>query len=470
MKQLIHLFTYSPIPYIITTMDNELTVRIESLSNLGYGIARADGVVIFVEGACPGDLAKIKIIKRNKSYYNAKILEVIEPSPNRVKPFCAMQKVCGACQLQFIDYDYQLELKRGIVEDAMRKIGGLDIKIHNTIPSPQIKEYRHKIQYPVAQTKVSKRFLAGYYKSGTHEIVNIKHCPIQPEICDEIIDFVREKAPEFGISAYDEKVHAGVLRHVIIRNSASSGKNLVVLVVNSDKIPADVQKFAEALYDAFEDVQGVCVNFNTKKTNVIQGAISELAAGNDFIEEKILGKTFIIGANTFFQVNPKSAENIFYFVIQYLAKNFKRPTILDAYAGITAFGICAADVCEKVVSVEENPESCKLAEKSLIINNIKNVEINNCDAGEFFAREKRKFDAIILDPPRKGCTREALDNALRLTKGKIIYVSCNPATLARDLKYLTENGAVVESIQPFDMFCHTYHVESVAILDFSQNI
>ena len=451
-------------------MDNELTVRIESLSNLGYGIARADGVVIFTEGACPGDLARIKIIKRNKSYYNAEILEVLEPSSHRVKPFCAMQKVCGACQLQFIDYDYQLELKRGIVEDAIRKIGGLDVKIHNIIPSPQTKKYRHKIQYPVAQTKVSKRFLAGYYKSGTHEIVNIKHCPIQPEICDEIIHFVREKAPEFGISAYDEKTHAGLLRHVIIRNSAAFGRNLVVLVVNSDKILPEVQRFAIALYDAFEDASGVCVNFNTKRTNVIQGEVSKCVAGDDFIEEKILDKTFIIGANTFFQINPKSAENIFRYVKDYIGENFENPDVLDAYAGITTFGICVSDVCESVVSVEENTESCSLAKKSLILNNINNVEINNTDAGEFLSREKRKFDAIILDPPRKGCSKEALDNALRLTKSKIIYVSCNPATLARDLKYLTEKGAFVESIQPFDMFCHTYHVESVAILDFSQNI
>ena len=450
-------------------MQDELTVKIDSLSNLGYGIARDNGLVIFVENACPEDIVRIKITKRSKSFCNAKVIEVIEPSPHRVKPFCAMQKVCGACQLQFIDYNYQLELKKHIVEDAMKKIAGLDIKINNVISSPDVREYRHKIQYPVAQTKVSKRFLAGYYKIGTHEIVNIKHCPIQPEICDEIIDFVREKAPEFKISAYDEKAHTGLLRHVIIRNSAASGKNLVVLVVNSDKIPPEVQRFAEALYEAFEDVSGVCVNFNTKKTNVIQGAVSVCSAGDDFIEEKILGKTFIIGANTFFQVNPESAENIFRYVKDYIAANFEEPVILDAYAGITAFGISLSDVCGQVVSVEENTDSCKLARKSLILNNINNVEINNTDAGEFLAREKRKFDAIILDPPRKGCTKEALDNALRLTKSKIIYVSCNPATLARDLKYLTEKGAVVESIQPFDMFCHTYHIENVAIIDRNQN-
>lgn len=446
-------------------MQDELTVKIDGFSNLGYGIVRGEGPVIFVEGACPEDLVRIKITKRNKSYCSAKVVEILEPSPYRVKPFCAMQKVCGACQIQFIEYGYQLQLKKQVVEDAMKSIGGLQVKINDVVKSPVTDEYRHKIQYPVSSTKVSKRILAGYYKSGTHEIVNIKHCPIQPEICDRIIDFVRMNARDFNLTAYDEKTHTGLLRHVIIRNSAASGENLVVLVINSDEVTFDIQNFSRALYEEFEAVSGVCVNFNTRKTNVIQGKISKCIAGVDFVYEKILDKTFIIGPNTFFQVNPKSAENIFRYVKDYISKNFETPLVLDAYAGITAFGICVSDICSKVVSVEENADSCVLAQKSLELNNIKNVEINNMDAAKFFASEKRKFDVIILDPPRKGCTKAGLDNALRLSKGKIIYISCNPATLARDLKYLTQKGASVESIQPFDMFCHTYHIENVAIVN-----
>ena len=191
---------------------------------------------------------------------------------------------------------------------------------------------------------------------------------------------------------------------------------------------------------------------------------TECICGKPVIEEKILGKTFYVGANTFFQVNPKSAENIFRYVKNYIADNLNKPVVLDAYAGITAFGICVADVCEKVVSVEENTESCSLAEKSIELNNIKNVEIHNEDAAKFFAKEQRKFDAVILDPPRKGCSTESLNEAVRLCKNTIIYVSCNPATLARDLKYLTEKGCRVQSIQPFDMFCHSFHIENVAII------
>lgn len=441
-----------------------LKVKIESLSNLGFGIAKVNGFVIFVENACPGDELNIKITKTTKNYANAEIIEILNPSPHRIKPFCPMQKVCGACQLQFIDYDYQLELKQKIVSDAMKAIGNIDIEIPKTIPSPQIKNYRHKIQYPISRTKNSNRILAGYYKPKTHDIVNIKYCPIQPEICDRIIEFIREKAPQYNISGFLEKNHTGDLRHVVIRSSYSTKKNLVVLVVNATKVFGKLKEFAQCIYDEFEDVSGVCVNFNSKKTNVILGQKTECLCGKDYIEEMILDKKFKVGANTFFQINPKSAENIFKYVKNYISENYKKPTVLDAYAGITSFGIVVSDVCQNVVSVEENKDSCELAKEVIKINNIQNIEINNMDAAKFFQTETRKFDIVILDPPRKGCSKESLDEAYRLSKDRIIYVSCNPATLARDLKYLIQKGCTVESIQPFDMFCHTYHVENVAII------
>ncbi|DAA82140.1 MAG TPA: 23S rRNA (uracil(1939)-C(5))-methyltransferase RlmD [Cyanobacteria bacterium UBA10660] len=447
-------------------INDEYTVKIEKITNLGFGLAKIDGFVVFVKDACPEDTAKIKITKVNKNFANGEIIELIEPSKHRVTPFCPMQKVCGACQLQFIDYDYQLELKQQIVQDAMKTIGNLDIEIPRPIPSPEIKNYRHKIQYPVTETKNSKRILAGYYKPGTHEIVNIKYCPIQPEICDRIIEFIREKAFDYGISGFNEKKHSGDLRHIVIRSSLATGKNLVILVVNATKTFDRLNDFAKCIFEEFYEVAGVCVNFNSKKTNVILGNKTECLAGKDFVKERILDKTFRIGPNTFFQVNPKSAENIFRYVKEYIQNNFENPIILDAYAGITSFGICISDICKKVVSVEENKEATELARETAKVNNIENVEIHNQDAAKFFEKEKRKFDAIILDPPRKGCTKESLDEACRLSKGKILYVSCNPATLARDLKYLKEEkGATIESIQPFDMFCHTYHIENVAIIN-----
>ncbi len=449
-----------------------LTVKIEKLSNLGLGIAKLDGYVIFVPNTCPDDIVKIKVGKKNKSYANAEVIEIIEPSPDRIEPFCKMQKICGACQLQFIKYDAQLKYKKEVVQDVMHSVYGNDIEVRDVIPSPLIKEYRHKIQYPIGQTKESKRVLAGYYKAGSHELVNIKHCPIQPKYCDEIIEFIRVKAQELNISGYDEKTHKGELRHVVIRTSYQNKKSLVILVINSDKVSKKITKLADNIYKEINDIQGVEVNLNNKKTNLILGDNTELITGEDFIEETLCDKTFKIGAKTFFQVNPASADNIFRYVKEYIKTNFEKPTILDAYAGITAFGICLSDIASKVISIEEVKESVELAKQITKENNINNIELHQGDAGQFLSNETllgRQFHITILDPPRKGCSVNSLDYALKLTKNKIIYVSCNPATLARDLKYLKEHGTEIEYIQPFDMFPHTYHIENVAIIDL-QNV
>ncbi len=450
-------------------INEEINVKVEKISNLGFGIAHHEGMVIFIENACPEDELKVKLTKVSKNYANAEIVEISKPSSHRVEPFCAMQKVCGACQLQFIDYDYQLQLKKEIVEDTLHSIGGFDFEVKTPVASPQTKEYRCKVQYPIGQTKVSKRILAGYYKPKSHEIVNIKHCPIQPEICDKIIDFIREKALELGVTGYREGKHVGDLRHVVIRSSVATGKNLVVLVINAKKTFKKIEDLANAVYSNFKEVSGVCLNFNPNKSNVILTDKSELVVGKDFVKERILDKTFRIGANTFFQVNPKSAENIFAYVKDYVKNNYPEATVFDAYAGVTTFGITVSDVCKKVVSVESCKEAVDLAQETLKLNEITNVELHNMDAEKFFEKELntkgRRFNITILDPPRKGSTEKTLDNVLELTKDKIIYVSCNPATLARDLKYLLSKGAKIDSIQPFDMFCHTYHIENVAIID-----
>lgn len=450
-------------------INDELIVKIEKISNLGLGIARVDGQIIFVENACPEDELKVKIKKVNKNYANAEIIEIINPSKYRVTPFCPMQKVCGACQLQFIDYDYQLQIKTDIVKDALHSIAGLNLEVPKTIASPLTKEYRCKVQYPIGQTKVSKKILAGYYKQKTHEIVNIKYCPIQPQICDKIIDFVREKSFELGITGYKEQKHVGDLRHVVIRHSEATNKNLVILVINAKESFKKIENLANEIYSNFKEVSGVCLNFNPNKSNLILTDKSELIVGKDFIKERIIDKTFKIGANSFFQINPKSAENIFAYVKEYIKNNFETPAVFDAYAGITTFGITISDICKKVVSVEECKEAVQLADEVIKNNDITNVELHNMDAEKFFEKElnskNRKFNITILDPPRKGSTEKTLENILKLTSDKIIYVSCNPATLARDLKFLITKGAKIDSIQPFDMFCHTYHVETVAIID-----
>lgn len=449
-------------------MGQELAVEIIELSNLGAGIAKHDGMVIFVENTCPEDVVKIEIVKQTKNYAIGKLIEVITPSKYRVIPICPMQKVCGACQIQFIDYNYQLELKKKIVEDYAglnRNNPKIHVTVGNTIPSPQIKEFRHKIQYPISETKNSKRLIAGYYKPKSHEIVNIKYCPIQPKICDEIIEYIREVASKYNISGYNEKKHYGLLRHVVIRGSSYTRQILLTLVINDTKVSKNIKQFANDIFNHFDEVVGVCVNFNNKKTNLILTDKTELICGQDYIEEKLCDILFRIGPNTFFQVNPQSAENIFKYVKKYIKDNFDNPTIFDAYAGIATFGIVMSDIAKKVVSVEENKESIKIAKDVLKINNINNVALYAMDTAKYLENTTENFDITILDPPRKGCSIESLDKAYEITKSKIIYVSCNPQTLIRDLEYLISKGAKVSFIQPFDMFCHSYHVECVTIID-----
>ncbi|MCQ2739518.1 MAG: 23S rRNA (uracil(1939)-C(5))-methyltransferase RlmD [bacterium] len=452
----------------ITSIPNEAIVEIEKLSNLGYGIARIDGFVVFVENACPKDKVKIRINKKNKNFAKAEIVEIINPSGMRIKPFCPMQSVCGACQLQHINYDYQPELKKQMVEDTILNICGEKTCINNVIPCQATKEFRHKVQYPISQTKNSERLIAGYYKPASHELINIKYCPIQPALCDKIIDFIRITSKDCGVSGYIEKKHTGDLKHVLIRISNYTQKALVVLVINSKTISDKVKKLANKIYSELDNIAGVEVNLNNTKTNLILGKETVHIVGDKYVEEKLCNKIFKIGAETFFQVNPFSANNLFNFVKNYISQNYSSPTLLDAYAGISAFGICMSDVAEKVVCVEEVKQSTDLASQIIEENGIKNIEVNNMDASEFFQKEiktnTRKFDISIIDPPRKGCTEDCLENILKLTKDTIIYVSCNPATLARDLKYLIQKGATVEFIQPFDMFPHTYHIENVAII------
>lgn len=446
-------------------LKKELDLKIEKLSNLGLGIAHNDGKVIFVDQACPKDWIKVKVIKENKNYSIAESLNILKPSPFRINPKCPLQKTCGSCQIQFINYDYQLELKKQIIEDTMKSILGRKVEVGNVVPSPKIWECRRKIQFAVRQTQNSKSLKIGYYKNKTHEIVNIKYCPVCPKICLDIINYIREISNKFEISGYDEKIHQGNLRHVIMRSSASTGEVLLTLVVNEPN--QRLECFVNEIYNKFPEISGICINYNKIKTNLILSGETHCLIGKNFITEALCDIDFFIESNTFFQVNPESADNLFRFVKNHVSSKFQNPEILDAYAGITAFGFALSSISKKITSVEECLESVNLARNVMRLNNINNVELNLMDAGKFFehlSKINRKFDIVILDPPRKGCSLESLKHAIHLAKHEIIYVSCNPATLARDLKILEELGGKVDLIQPFDMFCHTYHVESVAII------
>lgn len=452
---------------------DELELTPEKMVYEGDSIVKIDGYPIFVEGGCPGDKLKVKIIKANKNFANAQIVEIIEPSPHRVKPFCPTHNICGGCGWQYIDYDFQLEQKRNIVFETVKKITGEDIEIKPVIKSPKTREYRSKIQYPVMQTKVSKRFLAGYYKKGSHELVNIKYCPIQPKIIDKITEFIRETAQDLEITGYNEKTRKGELRHIVYRMSQSQNECIIIFVVYHTKLSDKFKTLAKKIMNEFAHVKGCLINYNTTWGNLIMTDDTRKIQGENHVIEKInygdgATKTFKIRANSFFQVNVDSAKNIFDTVKNIVDENYSDSRILDAYSGVSSFGIWLADKAKEVVCVEESESASKDAVENAELNGLTNLKILNGSAKEAFAKmveDGEKFDVTVLDPPRKGCDQETLDFAVKLTDKAIIYVSCNPSTLARDIKYLHENGFKAKYIQPVDMFCHSYHIESVAWLE-----
>ncbi len=454
--------------------NDSITLKIEKLVYEGAGLGRVDtehgSFPVFVEDVCPEDVVKAKIKVLNKNFAKAEIEEIIEPSKHRVKPFCPLHNVCGGCGWQHVDYEAQLREKRNIVEETVKKITGRDIEVRPVIASPETREFRCKVQYPVSQTKVSKRILAGYYKKGTHELVNIKFCPIQPKIMDKIIDFIREKAQELEISGYNEKKHIGELRHVVFRYSKAKNECMVIFVVNDTKLNEKFRELTKKVMGEFAHVKGCCINYNTAKGNVIMSNDTRCIEGDKYYFEKVGDIEYRISANSFFQVNLGTAKNIFDTVKNIVSENYPQAKILDAYSGVSSFGLYLKDVAREVVCVEESESASYDAKENVKLNNAENFRILNGNAKEIFEKlvnDGEKFDVTILDPPRKGCEKESLDYAVKLTDKAIIYVSCNPSTLARDIKYLEEQGKggfKAQYIQPFDMFCHTYHVESVCLL------
>ena len=445
-------------------------INIDCLAYGGEGIGRLDGMTVFVPDSVTGDKLKIEIVSAKKNYARGIIKEIIEPSQYRIKPLCSLSKVCGGCQWLYVDYQEQLRAKKKIVEDSLKKIAHVDIPVFDVIPSDYQLEYRCKIQFPVQQTKVSKRILAGYYKKATHEIVNIKFCPIQPEIINGITQFVREKAQELNLTAYSEYTRKGLIRHLVYRYSQYDKNLLLIIVINSQEIPDKLNQLCKIVMNEYKEVIGILVNFNTSGTNVIMSNKTELVCGSDYIEENLEGKIFKVSAASFFQVNPAVAVKIFNEVHKIVQKKMEKPTILDVYAGVGTFSIWLKDLASKITAIEESPYAVSDAKENIKLNksandaDIEMVEGNADEVLQTLVNDNRTFDITVLDPPRKGCSSDAIDLVARLTGKYIIYVSCNPTTLARDIKLLMESGFIPEYAQPIDMFCHTYHIESIVVL------
>lgn len=447
---------------------SEYTVKVEKMINEGYALARVNNIPVFISEACPNDVVKIKINKINKNYLQAEIIEIIEPSPQRVKPLCSLHNVCGSCNWQHIAYEEQLNQKQLIVSETLKRIAGNSTNVEKTIPSPKIAEYRCKVQLPVSQTKVSKRILSGYYKKNSHELINIKFCPMQPQIINEITEFIKVEAQKLGLSGYDEKSHKGLLKHIVYRISSDLNDILVILVINADKYEKTLNELTEVISKQFPSIKGICVNYNSRKTNVIMSQKTQKIYGNDYYIEKLSNYKYKISANSFFQVNPLCAELIFNKVLELINSRIEKPSILDAYSGVSSFGVWLSSIASRVVCIEEVLSASQDAKCNIELNNLNNIEIINGDASVEFKKlidRNEKFDVSLTDPPRKGCSEESLNNLIKLTNKYIVYVSCNVSTLARDMKILNESGFKTIYVQPVDMFPNTYHVETIALFE-----
>lgn len=437
-------------------------VVFEDLTHDGAGVAKVDGYPLFVPNGLPGEKAKIKVVKVNKSYGYGRLIELYEKSPDRVEPECPLYGACGGCQLQHLSYSGQLKAKEKQVRDVLERIGKLEhVKIHPVLGMGEPWRYRNKSQVPVGEREGG--LVAGFYKKRTHEIIDMETCLIQQGKNDEVIRKVKEICEKYGIPPYDEVRHKGVLRHIMARYGHATGEVMVVLITRTEDLPFR-KKIVADIVSQIDGVKSIIQNVNDKKTNVILGEKTRVLWGRDVIYDLIGNIKFAISAKSFYQVNPEQTKVLYEKALEY-ADLTGEETVIDAYCGIGTISLFLAQKAKKVYGVEIVPEAIEDAKRNAELNGITNVEFTVGKAEEVIPawyEEGIAADVLVVDPPRKGCDEALLETILAMKPEKVVYVSCNPATLARDLRILEDGGYRTVEVQPVDMFAQTTHVETVA--------
>ena len=435
-------------------------IKIHGLGSSGEGVGKLDGLAIFVEGALPDEEVLVELEARKKNYAVGRLVEVVKKSAERVEPFCPLYKNCGGCQLQHMSYPAQLKWKRQQVVDAIERIGKLEgVKIFDTLGMDNPLRYRNKMQFPVG-----KNLVVGCYARGSHKIIDTNACLIQNELNDKILNAVRRVAKKFNLPPYDEDTHRGFLRHVMGRVGCG-GEFMIVLVTTAKNFP-DEKNFVRALVKELPEVTSIQQNVQTFHNNVILGRDTRILYGKPTIHDKIGGLRFNISARSFFQVNTAQAEVLYKTALDF-AELHGRETVIDAYCGTGTISLFLARKARKVIGVEVVSSAIADAKKNSRENKIRNAEFIVGDAVKILPKlfaEGVFAEVVVVDPPRAGCDKKVLETFAAMKPDKIIYVSCNPATLARDLKILSDLGWRTKKIQPVDMFPFTSHVECVAQL------
>ncbi len=445
-----------------------VTMVITALTSEGSGVGRVGGMAVFVPFTAVGDVIECHILKVLKNYAYGKIASIITPSPDRIENDCPAFGKCGGCVYRHISYQAELAAKERIVRDAFERIGGLSPEFLPICGSESVDGYRNKLQMPVAKTDGGE-IVCGFYSERSHRVVPVEHCRLQPERFSEIAAFIKEQLRVLKISVYNEGDNKGVMRHIFLRRGHYSGEICAVLVIRR-KTP-EMAKLAAALTKRFPEITGVVLNINPDRTNVILGERDELLWGKAEIRDTMCGVNVEISPKSFYQVNTPAAENLYRQAAEFAQPKGK--TILDLYCGAGTIGLSMAGQAARIIGAEIVPEAVENAKRNAANSGFANAEFICADASkaaEELLKNGLAPDVIMLDPPRKGCDEEMLSACVKMNPERIVMISCNPATAARDCKFLAgrsclqENGYRVECVRAFDLFPRTRHVECVVLI------
>lgn len=445
-----------------------VTMTLDNLAHGGEAVGRPENFTVFVAGGIPGEEVKVRITEVKKNFGRGKLLEVLKPSPFRIAPPCDVYAGCGGCQLQHVEYQEQLRLKRQIVVDALERIGGLKgVTVHPTLAGHD-EGYRNKAQFPLgisASRHGKPQVITGFYAPGTHRIVPNDHCQIQHPLINRVVRETLKVLNEEHVSIYDERSHQGLLRHLLVRVGVMTGQAMLVFVTNGRDLKG-AEKMAHRIMAEVPEVVSVLQNINTQRTNVILGPTTRVIAGEEKITDYIGDLRFEISAQSFFQVNTLQSKVLYDQVARYAGLSGQE-TVLDAYCGIGTISLYLARRAGVVHGIEAVPQAIEDAERNAGLNGIANAFFHTGlveDVLPRLTKDKLRFDVVVVDPPRKGCEKEVLQVFGETKPERIVYVSCNPTTLARDLAILAEYGYEVAGVQPVDIFSGTYHVETVVLM------
>lgn len=439
-------------------------LEITDLNTDGDGVGRHEGTVVFVSNTVTGDRLTTKIVQSKAKFAKGKVEKLLHSSPHRIRPSCIVADKCGGCQWQHIDIDYQRSAKQQQVVQAFQRIGGFaEVEIQPILHADNSLNYRNKSTYPLGRSSTGQ-VQAGYYRQGSHKLINLNQCPVQDERLHPLLREVKQDIQEQGWSIYNETTHQGKLRHLSLRIGQNTGEILLTLVT-ADPNLAGIEEQAQLWLDKYPGLVGVCLNLNRDRTNAILGKTTQTILGKPYLREIFAGVELHIAADTFFQVNTSAAELLLQTIIQQL-KLTGSENIIDAYCGIGTFSLPLAQRVQQVVGIELNHNSVRQAQSNATLNQINNASFWTGKVKDCLQQIEFQADILLLDPPRKGCDPQVLETILKLKPKRIVYVSCKPATLARDVQLLCASGAYqLSQIQPADFFPQTTHVECCAFLN-----